>query len=82
MPSHRSLAVPNFGALRSEFRRLRSDAGLTYDALAEKTGVSRRTLISIENGQSNGSVETWYLIAGALEITMADLMRSLDSIDK
>jgi transcriptional regulator with XRE-family HTH domain len=82
MPPHRHSAVPNFGALRSEFRRRRRDAGLTYDALAEKTGVSRRTLISIENGQSNGSVESWYRIAGALDIDMADLMRSLYSADK
>lgn len=81
MPPHRSSAVPNFGALRLEFRRRRNDAGLTYDALAEKTGVSRRTLISIENGQSNGSVDTWYRIAGALDTTMTDLMRSLYSPD-
>ena len=82
MPPTRHSAVPNFGGLRSEFRRRRSDAGLTYDALAEKTGVSRRTLISIENGQSNGSVETWYNIAGALDIDMSDLMRSLYTADK
>ena len=82
MPPTRHSAVPNFGALRSEFRRRRSDAGLTYDALAEKTGVSRRTLISIENGQSNGSVETWYRIAGALNVNMSDLMRTLYSAEK
>ncbi len=82
MPPHRPSAVPNFGALRSEFRRRRSDAGLTYDALAEKTGVSRRTLISIENGQSNGSVETWYHIAGALGVSVSELMNMLDSSDK
>jgi transcriptional regulator with XRE-family HTH domain len=82
MPPTRHSAVPNFGALRSEFRRRRSDAGLTFDALAEKTGVSRRTLISIENGQSNGSVETWYHIAGALDIDMSELMRSLYAADK
>jgi DNA-binding XRE family transcriptional regulator len=82
MPPHRPSAVPNFGALRSEFRRRRNDAGLTYDALAEMTGVSRRTLISIENGQSNGSVETWYHIARALGINMSDLMSSLYSSDK
>ncbi|CAB4889969.1 unannotated protein [freshwater metagenome] len=51
---------------------------MSYDALAEKTGVSRRTLISVENGQSNGSVETWYRITDAFGISMSDLMATLD----
>lgn len=78
MPPIGSSSAPDFGALRAEFRRLRRDSGLTYDALAEKTGVSRRTLISIENGQSNGSVESWYHISRALGTNLADMMTMLD----
>ena len=77
-PPFRPTRAPNFDALRSEFRRLRSESGMSYDALAEKTGVSRRTLISVENGQSNGSVETWYRITDAFGISMSDLMATLD----
>jgi transcriptional regulator with XRE-family HTH domain len=51
---------------------------MSYDALAERSGVSRRTLISVENGQSNGSVETWYHIAEALSVSLSDLMAALN----
>lgn len=78
MPPQRPFGMPNFGALQSEFQRLRHQSGLTYDALAEKTGVSRRTLISIENGQSHGSVETWYRISRAFGVNLSDLMKNLD----
>lgn len=78
MPPHTYFVVPNFGALQSEFQRLRHQSGLTYDKLAEQTGVSRRTLISIENGQSHGSVETWYRISRAFGLTVSDLMKNLD----
>ena len=78
MPPSRPIGAPNFRALQSEFQRLRHSSGLTYDALSEKTGISRRTLISIENGNSHGSVDTWYRIARAFGVTMSDLMTILE----
>ncbi|MDH6239738.1 helix-turn-helix transcriptional regulator [Aurantimicrobium minutum] len=69
---------PNFVALRIELSRLRHDHKLTYDSMAELSGVSRRTLISIETGQSNGSLESWYYISKALKVELSELLKALD----
>jgi len=46
----------------------RSARGLTYDALAAISGVSRRTIVSVESGKSPGSMETWFRLATALDV--------------
>jgi DNA-binding XRE family transcriptional regulator len=46
----------------------RSQRRLTYDELAEASGVSRRTIIAVETGKSPGSMETWFRLATALEV--------------
>lgn len=46
--------------------------------MAELSGVSRRTLISIETGQSNGSLESWYYISKALKVELSELLKALD----
>ncbi|SDN69641.1 hypothetical protein SAMN05444921_1344 [Streptomyces wuyuanensis] len=39
---------PNLAALRLELARLRSERGWSYDELARRSGLARRTLIEIE----------------------------------
>jgi transcriptional regulator with XRE-family HTH domain len=68
---------PNFAALRHSLSRRRADRRWTYDTLAEASGVSRRTLISIETGKTRGSLESWYRIARALEVDLGELLRPL-----
>lgn len=68
---------PDFDALRLELARLRAAAGYTYDELAERTGVSRRTLIEIEQGRTVGSIKTWHAIAHALDASFDQLLGSL-----
>jgi transcriptional regulator with XRE-family HTH domain len=68
---------PDFEALRLELARLRSAAGLTYDQLAECTGVSRRTLIEIEQGRTIGTLKTWHALAHALGASFDDLLGTL-----
>jgi len=80
---------PNFAALRVRLSQLRAERGWSYDDLAERSGVSRATLISIETGHargrrpgtpsSRGSVESWWRIARALGVPIEDLLGVLDS---
>lgn len=62
-------------------RRLRHVAGLSQSALAEKSGVSRRMLVSIEAGEKNVSLSTLDLIAEALGVAFSDLIKAEDNRD-
>lgn len=70
---------PNFQALRIEFSRMRNERGWTYETLADRTGVTRRTLISIETGETNGSLDSWFRIAQAFEVPLGDLLLPLSA---
>ncbi|WP_322938037.1 helix-turn-helix transcriptional regulator [Nocardioides bizhenqiangii] len=70
---------PNFQALRIQFSRLRNEHGWSYDELADRTGITRRTLISIETGQTNGSLDTWFRLAQAFGMPLGDLLAPLGS---
>lgn len=79
---------PNFEALRLRLSTLRADRGWTYEQLAERSGVSRATLIAMETGTprgrrpdrpaSRGSLESWWRLAGAFGVPLADLIGYLD----
>lgn len=73
----KTIREPNFSALRIEFSRIRNERGWTYEVLADKSGVTRRTLISIETGETNGSLDTWFRIAQAFEMPLGDLLLPL-----
>ena len=68
---------PNFEELWLALARLRSERGWSYDELAERSGVSRRTLIEMEHGQSNGRLESWFRIAEAFGVPLGDLVSVL-----
>ncbi|HWL02113.1 MAG TPA: helix-turn-helix transcriptional regulator [Microbacteriaceae bacterium] len=57
-------------------RRLRFAAGeLTQAELAERVGVTRQTLIAIEQGKYSPSLETAFRIARALGTTLEDVFQ-------
>lgn len=59
-------------------RDLRAASGLTYEQLAERTGMSRRGIIAYEQGHTNGTLRHWYRISRALGVTFSDFVRALD----
>ncbi|WP_090416026.1 helix-turn-helix domain-containing protein [Pseudomonas jinjuensis] len=68
-------------------RNLRRAAGLSQDALAKASNVSRRMLVGIESGDVNVSLNTLDRIAAGLGVAFADLIRPpatgyLDRIDE
>lgn len=83
----RTTDEPDFEALRLKLSRLRAARGMTYDQLAERSGVSRATLVTIETAahrsrrpgsrSSRGSLETWWKIAKGLGVPLAELLEAL-----
>jgi DNA-binding XRE family transcriptional regulator len=67
----------NQAALRQELARLRAERGMSYDDLAEHTGLARRTLIEIEQGRIVGTLTTWHKIAHGLGVPLGDLVAFL-----
>lgn len=61
--------------LSANLRRMRLAAGLSQDALAQRSGVSRRMLVGLEKGDANISLATLDRIARSLGVTFAELVR-------
>ncbi|WP_030901497.1 helix-turn-helix domain-containing protein [Streptomyces sp. NRRL F-5126] len=61
-------------ALGRNLKHWRADRGLTLDALAERSGVSRGMIIQIEQARTNPSVGTTVKLADALGVSIATLL--------
>ncbi|WP_461711889.1 helix-turn-helix transcriptional regulator [Streptomyces sp. DSM 41013] len=68
---------PDFEALRQELARLRAARGWSYDELAARSGLARRTLIEIEQGRTIGTLKTWHALAHALSTPLDELFAAL-----
>jgi putative transcriptional regulator len=58
--------------IRNRIRVLRFEKRMTQEELAVRTGVSRQTIMSIENGHTNPSVLLAFKIARALDVPITD----------
>ncbi|WP_157250920.1 helix-turn-helix domain-containing protein [Nonomuraea typhae] len=65
-------------AIANNVRAQRAHRGLTLDALAARSGVSRGMLVQVEQGRTNPSVSTLTRIASALGVTVARLVEVAD----
>jgi len=60
----------------NRIRRLRFEAGeMTQAELAQRVGVTRQTIIAIEQGRYSPSLEMAFQIAHALDMTLDDVFR-------
>ncbi len=60
----------------NQIRRLRFEAGeMTQAELARRVGVTRQTIIAIEQGRYSPSLEMAFQIAHALDVTLDDVFR-------
>ncbi|RJL32426.1 helix-turn-helix domain-containing protein [Bailinhaonella thermotolerans] len=66
-------------AIANNLRAQRAHRGLTLDALAARSNVSRGMLVQIEQGRTNPSVTTLTRVADALGITVARLVEVSDT---
>jgi putative transcriptional regulator len=57
--------------IENRIRRLRFDAGeMTQKDLADRVGVTRQTILAIENGKYSPTLELAFLIARAFEVPL------------
>jgi putative transcriptional regulator len=61
------------GSMDNRVKELRTAAELRQEDLAEQVGVSRQTIISIEGGRYNPSLELAWRLSKALGVTIEDL---------
>jgi len=60
----------------NQIRRLRFEAGeMTQAELAQRVGVTRQTIIAVEQGRYSPSLEMAFQIAHALDVTLDDVFR-------
>lgn len=59
-------------------KAVRQEAGLTQGELAERAGVSRKTVNTIENGVFTPSVTVALTLARALDVPLEQLFRLVD----
>ena len=55
--------------------RLRQEAGLTQEQLAERSGLSQQYISGLERGRRNPTVVTLYELASALGVSHVELVR-------
>lgn len=55
-------------------KKLRTDAGLSLQALAERSGVSRATLSQIETHKTNPTIAVLWRVAAGLEVPFSELI--------
>lgn len=67
--------IPRRQAIGKRIRFTREHAHLTQEALAGATGLDRSTIIRIEAGTSAALIDHLLLIADALGVPLADLVR-------
>jgi transcriptional regulator with XRE-family HTH domain len=66
-------------SLAEAVRRFRAVRSWTLDELAARSGVSRRLVVQIEQGEANPSIGTLLRLAGALEVTLTDLVSAQET---
>lgn len=68
------MTVDVAGAIGSRVRDGRTERGWTLDELAERSGVSRRMVINVEQGASNPSIATLLRLSHALGVGLPALV--------
>jgi transcriptional regulator with XRE-family HTH domain len=58
-------------------RALRKQKGWSQDVFADKTGLHRAHIGEIERGESNVTLQTLKILADALSVRIADLVKGL-----
>jgi transcriptional regulator with XRE-family HTH domain len=65
-------------ALGRRIRELRTEQGYSQEAFADKCGVHRTFMGTIERGESNLSFQNIHKVAATLGVTLSDLFLNLE----
>ncbi|MER8524484.1 helix-turn-helix domain-containing protein [Mesorhizobium sp. M1088] len=66
-------------AIAVRIRQLRRDQNLTLDRLAKLSGLSKGTVVTLEQGKANPSIGILCRLAAAFSLSVADLLNDLPS---
>jgi putative transcriptional regulator len=66
--------------VRNSVRVMRTQRAMTQEELAERVGVSRQTIISIESGRYNPSITLAYKLASTFGMQIEDLFLCAEQI--
>ncbi len=70
---------PSMGCDLSVVKNLRGKWGLSADELAEKAGLTRGTILKIEAGQGNPTLQTIVALARVFRMTPSELVRMAET---
>jgi len=59
--------------MKNKIREFRTNLGITQDDLAQKAGVRRETIVFLEQGKYNPSLNLAFAVAKALKTTIEKL---------
>nr|WP_083803240.1 helix-turn-helix transcriptional regulator [Dermacoccus sp. Ellin185] len=65
---------PDLSRLRDIFVTARAESGMTFEQLAEASGLHRQTLTNIARGAAKGDLRTWLMLARAFDATLDELL--------
>jgi putative transcriptional regulator len=68
--------------MKNRLRELRAKSELTQEEIAERVGVSRQTIISIESGRYNPSIMLAYRIAQVFSLSIEEVFLCADEISE
>ena len=70
---HAGLRNERVGGLKTKIQELRKQNKVTQEELAAALGVTRQTIISLENGKYNASLQLAFKIARFFEQSIEDI---------
>ena len=65
---------PDLTQLRLIFNRRRYESGMTFEGLAEASGVSRQTLLNLSSGKYYGDLRTWLRLSRAFGVGLDEML--------
>jgi len=65
---------PDLTQLRLIFNRYRYESGLTFERLAEASGISRQTLLNLSSGKYRGDLGTWLRLSRVFKVGMDEML--------
>ena len=72
----------NADNVRNRVREVRAERGLTQEALGQRVGLTRQSIIAIEKGRFTPSIHTALMLAGMLGVSVEELFWLVDNEDK
>lgn len=67
--------------MRNKVRELRMRNGMTQEEVADRAGVSRQTIISVESGRYNPSIALAYRLSRLLSVSIEELFLCAEQIE-